>query len=241
MNRPLGLWHPFGLSALVVASVLSAGVAGADIDIQGVRPVDVTPQAFTLIWRASAASLPQVEIYADAAGAQEITDQLEVKALPLQTGDPEEIEPYFKRQSMAALRGRQSLLGVMRVRISGAQPDTLYHYRVRATALSDNPADAGVWPADSLASVRTRPKTSFVEKSVQVLVTVPQPDATGWLVTAHAEGATFGASAIFGDGTADNQAYLNLANLVDASGEPWAPDGPVDLTLEIDQGFEPLI
>lgn len=227
MGRHLPCW----ILALSIATYASP--ARADIELQSVRLVDVTPFAFSLIWQAGVPSDPRVEIYADADGTTDITAQLETIRFPLRGGDPEALDPYLKDQKLEILRARQAAQGLMQVRIEGAVPGTTYYYRV----ISETAGDQSQWPIEGLASVRTPMKNSFLVNATQLLVTVAEPDAAGWLVTAHVQGIERGTSAIVGDGTAPNQAFVDLGRLFAADTLNWAPSGSESVTVEITRGW----
>lgn len=73
-----------------IFSLLLVGVtaAQAQLTVQSVQTVDVTPSGFSVVWQASEASDPGIAIYSDALGAVDITNQFEVTLFPMKGGDP---------------------------------------------------------------------------------------------------------------------------------------------------------
>ena len=56
----------------------------AAITLSHTQVTDVTPSSFSILWHASEASVPRVDVYLDAAATQDITDQVEIIRFPLQ-------------------------------------------------------------------------------------------------------------------------------------------------------------
>ena len=220
----------------ILAIPLYVSVAQADLHIQPARVVDLTPSGFSLVWVASAPSKPRVEIYADAGGTVDITDQLELTKLPLRGGNPEAIDPYAHRQSISAMRAYLLAHGLMKVEVAGTRPNTSYCYRV----FSETDGDTAVWPMDGCALARTPVHNELLSSAVQLLVTLSESDATGGLVTAGVDGGSM-VSAFAGDGVGGHQAYLNLGNLFGPDGAALAlhnpPHNPVNVVLEVTRGW----
>lgn len=215
----------------------SAGLARGVITVSGVKAVDVTPGGFSVIWQTSEPAAPGISVYSDLQGTGEITSQLEIIYYPLSAGRPEIIDPYLREESIDLIRSQAKALGLMKIRVEGAAPQTTYYYRIQARGAEEQ---VTYWPQDSLASVTTALENSFISDSKQLLVSfytrnIPM-DSTGWIVEAFSSEGPFGVSALAGDGAAAHQAYINLSNLFGTAGLNWSPIGTKEITLEIKRG-----
>ncbi|MCP3868350.1 MAG: hypothetical protein GY703_09700 [Gammaproteobacteria bacterium] len=220
----------FGLLALMGAG------AQAQLQLEALQVSDVTPSGFTLLGHASEVSTARLRIYSDENGTQEITYQLEMITGPLHSGDPLAESGYYRDESRYDLQVQTESRGLIHIRVEGAQPQTDYYYHL----IADNGGNQVQWPSGLPARVTTTWENSFVAGAHQVLLTLNAPDPSGWLVTIKGSENDHPVSAVVGDGTAPNQAYLNLSNLF-TEGRNWQPEGDTELTLEIRRGWQSTV
>jgi hypothetical protein len=214
----------FRFTTTFVAVLLLQATAQAQITIQHVQATDVTPSGFAVIWQTSEPAMPDISVYSDPGGMNEMTPELEVWIFPLRGGDPQIIQEYNQDEAKDSLRSLSKSLGLMKIRVHGCSPNTTYYYRVFA----DNGfGETAFWPENDPAPVTTALENTFINQSKQLLITLTNNDGTleakGWFVTASSGEALYPLSAVVGDGAADNQAFLNLSHLFGLDGRNWAP------------------
>jgi hypothetical protein len=90
------------------------GNAFAVPETAGVRITDITPASFSVVWLTDVTADPAIEVYADSAMVDQITDRLVVTPMP--------------SGSMRAAEAAKSK-GIMKVRASGLSPSTAYYVR----------------------------------------------------------------------------------------------------------------
>jgi hypothetical protein len=192
--------------------VLGAGFAGASP-----HGVQVNPRGFTVLWQAAQPSLPAVSIYADAGGVVELTDQLRVEIFAVETGNLYLPDGYAERAHRRVLQEKMRGSGIMLVRVSGCQPDTVYYVRGQETPVGEGPTIT--LPATGpLPSVRTAATNGFVSGSRQLLVEFSRPDLAGRALLLETPASPYGLTAVIGDGAGINQAFFNLDDFLDPSG-----------------------
>lgn len=222
-----------GLRVALVA-ILSAiwACAAPALEINRVTLTDVTPSSFTLIGAASGPALVGVRIYADAAGSQDITEQLRVTAREFQGGDPALTEVYEQDNAKLDLRERIAARGLLRIRVDGAVPGTPYWFHV----LADDGVEQVQWPAEAPASLTTPVQTGFLSANHQLLVTIEDADPEARLIRAETADTAHPVAAVVGDGAAADQALLALGNLMQGDGASWQPAGTEAVTLTLERG-----
>ena len=223
--------------ALCILSIgfLSAPVS-AQVVIRDVSIVDVSPTGFSAIWQGTPEAVPSIAVFADESGAVDITEGLSVVVGPIITGDLEASSPPEVVEGRDAIRDASASVGVQRVRVDGLSAGTTYHVRLGAEL---GGGGAEVWPEEGLHAVTTSSASVFVVDAKQVVVNVSDKagaDPLGWIVYATHADTTYGVSAVVGDGAAGDEAVLNLANFVSASGEGWVPAGEQDFVIAILRG-----
>ena len=231
MNSMQGYFLHFIVFTVVL--LLSAVTALAEITIHDTQTTDVTSSSFAVIWRTSEAATPQITIFSDEQGTNDVTAELEVTPVPLFGGNPGILDEYVREEGMEDLRALAQDLGLMKVGVQGCLPQTTYYFRV----LSDNGFDNAQWPESGFASVTTTKENAFVYDSKQVMVTLVDNlgtlDSQGWLMTASTSETIYPISSYVGDGGDTNQAYLDLSNLFDGDEDNWIPTGLQVITLEV--------
>jgi len=221
---------------LLVGMLFLAPTVNSEISIDGVQTADVTTSGFSVVWQTSEVAEPGITIFSDPAGTNEITSEFEITAFPLQGGNPETIDEYQAEYDMFIVRECAKTLGLMKIRVHGCDPDTIYYYRVSAQGNSES----AFWPESSFAPVTTATMNSFIGDSKQLLLTLSNSqgtlDAAGWMVTASSTEAVSPVSSYVSDGAGENQAYLNLDRFFGADGMNLSLSGDHEINLEI-KGF----
>jgi len=221
---------------LLVGMLFLAPTVNSEISIDGVQTTDVTPSGFSVVWQTSEAAEPGITIFSDPAGTTEITSEFEITAFPLQGGNPETIDEYQAEYDMSIVRECAKILGLMKIRVHGCNPDTIYYYRV---SVQGNGGSAS-WPESSPAPVTTATMNSFISDSKQLLLTLSNSqgtlDAAGWMVTASSTEAVSPVSSYVSDGAGENQAYVNLDQFFGAHGLNLSLSGDHEINLAI-KGF----
>ena len=209
----------------------------AAISLSHVQVTDVTPSGFSVIWHADAASDPRLNLYLDAAGTEEITDQVEVIPFPLQAASSGVTGAYQQAQSRLALQQSARDKGLNKIRVRGLDPETEYFFKVGATSASDS----GYWPATGTLSVTTQRENSFLKDSAILIVDLHDPDARGWIVTATVASATHPVASFAEAGAEPGQAVLNLANLFANDGSNWFSDLTASISIQVIKGDGELV
>jgi len=181
------------------------------LTISDATTVNVTPDGFSVVFRASEPIASGLSVYADAGGLTNLAGQVGIELLPLHTGNPTLTEPYQRRQNNAVIRQKSMTSGLGHVRVTGCQPNATYYYRVRATGTNGQET---VWPPNGpLPAVTTATETAFVKSSKQLVVELTG-DAEGRIVTLSHANAAYALAAVGGDGAGTNQFYFNLSDLI---------------------------
>jgi len=220
------------LGVIALAACSTSVPAAAALTMQKVGVADVAPSGFSVLWRASEPCDPEIRVYADPAGATEVTSQLEIVAFPVHSGDPTLTDEVQKEASRDLIGSASRNLGLVKISVGGCAPATNYYYKVGSRTTTEFVA----WPGTGLQVVKTTRENSFVADSRQVLLTLASGgapvDGRGWLVTASNPEALAAISAYVGDGCAADQVYLNLAQLFGANEENWQPGASKRIDLE---------
>lgn len=189
---------------------LLAGHAFAVPETAGVRITDVTPTSFSVVWLTDVPADPAVEVYADNAMTSQITDRLIVAPMPSES-----------LRISAAAKGK----GIMKVRVSGLNPSTLYYVRT----VTKDPANLQSLSYSILLEAVTASKVmpyfslngslqSFSNDLLTFKVYVrpkdtdPEP-ALGDLIVLEQEGSFAPLSAFVGDSINSAEGILDLNNL----------------------------
>ena len=215
--------------ALYWLGLLFATQAQAVIGLSQVRIVNVTPHGFSVVAYADQPAAPSIQIFSDAAGANEITDRFEVIPYPLQGGNPDNTQPYAIRQHQRDFAAQMQTRGLLYLQVRGLGPAQTWYFRLYA----NNDSDSGSWPASDTAAVTTQTDNSWVIDARQLLIRFTQDNIAGWPVMVSAPGASYPVAALIADGAGAKQAAVNIANLFDFTGVNWQQAGTQTLTLEV--------
>lgn len=224
-----------GIGVLLSSLLILSGMAWSYISISNVSSVDVTPSGFAIMWETTEYATPGIRIFSDDTGAEDMTSHLELIPFPLIGGDPNIVGGYEKEEYMSELFNHAKSLGHMKIRVERCLPETTYYYQIYAQGVGEETIH---WPATApLPYVITTKENSFITDSKQILITIVDPrniiDPLGWMVAAFSNETLYGVSAFFGDGAAENQAYIDLNNLFFQDGRNWTPTGSHEILLEI--------
>ncbi len=214
---------------LIIACCLFSSRLMAVIALSHVQVADVTPSGFSVLWHASEASEPRIEIYSDINAINNITDNFEVQAFPLQAPDAQVSDAYAQRLAKAAFINAVQSQGLMKINVQGLQPNQSYYFRV----YSESETDSGVWPEQGASLLITQDQNAFLSSAPQLLMNFNSSNAQGWQVMVSAANTPYPVSAFVGDGAANNQAIVNLANLFADTGFNWSETGTQTLTINI--------
>ncbi len=175
---------------------------------------DVAPVSFSVIWASSEASTSNLNVFLDEGGSVPATDII-IVSQPVDSGD----------MSIAVAAEDN---GVMKVRVSGLEPDTTYYFQTVTTSKSSS--DVTYYPASApLMGVTTAKQIVRTEVNEELEVPFTNdliiqecllPDgvtpAPGTLVVANVEGSYSSVSNFVGDGVVSPQCYVDLNNIFDS-------------------------
>ncbi|BBO84831.1 hypothetical protein DSCO28_53970 [Desulfosarcina ovata subsp. sediminis] len=204
------LWVPFLL--LVIALSPGKGIAGIP-EVNHVMVTDVTTVSFSVIWASSEAATADIEVFEDANGTTLLSGAVVVS------------HPVNDADKADAIKAAAEESGVMKVMVTGLQPDTTYYFQTITTSKST--ADVTSEPAAApLTSVTTETSTvrtyedgtDILPFSNDVIVedcyledgTTP---ADGSLLIATVAGGQYPITAFIGDGVDSPYALIDLNNM----------------------------
>jgi hypothetical protein len=205
----------FLMMALVALSTGFSMAAGPGVD--NFWATDVTPTSFSVIWAADAPSNPDIIVFTDAAGNDDITSQLT-------------ISPHPTRSSDAAVVTAAEDNGVMKVQVTGLDPNTTYYFQT-ITALKASPTDVTYYPDSApmlevtteIAVKRTRMAASdevpFSNDLIRLECYLPDgvTPAVGALLLADVVNTDYPITGFVGDAIAAPAAFVDLNNLFNSS------------------------
>lgn len=221
-------------SFLCLFAFLVSAASSQAVGIDHFEAGNVTPFSFDLVWETSEASVPGVEIYADAAGTQSLDDQVRVELIPLRVGDRSLNPDFNTRQQSRDLADEVADRNLVMMRIDGLSPDTSYYVRPVSFASDGTENTDSLQP---LQAVTTARENAFISESRQLLLdfSTQGPDATrGSIARLEAEGLPYPLFCVVGDGPQANRAFFNLDHLLDAAGARNArPSGDLKLSIRL--------
>jgi hypothetical protein len=222
-----------------IFSIISPLSVNAEITLSDIYITNVTPTEFSIVWRASEIGTPLVSVFSNSSGTIDITTDVEIVSYPLMSGDPDLVEDYFKEESKDILNAATRSTGLMMAKIRGTSPDTDYFVRIGAANTGGEhvfyPENGGTIP------VRTMVANEFIIDAKHVLVTFTNNAgdlaADGWIAIASTDASDetqFSVSAVVGDGTGRNQAFIDLSNFFGLNHLNWTPQtGSYVIKIEI--------
>ena len=191
--------------------VLPVVAYGGVPEVNHVMVTDVTTCSFSVIWSASEASTADLEVYEDKNGAVPIADAV-IKPHPIECGN-EQIRIMAEDQ------------GVMKVRVTGLDPDTTYYFMTVTTSKSStdttyNPNAAPFTPVTTESeTVRTYESGGDVLPFSNDLIIEPCylddgiTFAEGTLLLATVAGGSHPITTFVGDGVELPYAIIDLNNV----------------------------
>lgn len=195
-----------------------------------VRVSDVTTSSFSLVWITDIPADPSVEVYSDNSMQQRITEGVLITSMPAGSS-----------KVAQAARAR----GIMKVRVSGAQPATTYYVRT-VTRDSRNPDNVSYSPVQQATTasnvvlyrnVNNSPQ-AFANDLVAFPVYIQPSDASpepglGDLILVEEQGTAYPVTAFVGDGVVSPEGVLDLNNLFGADGTNVNIFGSEKMTVRI--------
>jgi len=200
------------LLLLVVPLAAAPSWAGVPT-VANITITDVTTRSFSVVWQASEASTASLRVFANAPGTIPATEAI-ITPHPVESGAP-------------AIRLAAEDRGVMKVRVTGLQPDTEYFFQTETTSISTG--ETLLAPAVPLAvqtevrTVRARTVGAALVPFSNDLLLFPSllPDglspAAGALLVIAVAGARHPVSGFVGDGVPAPHALLDMNNFFSAA------------------------
>lgn len=221
------------LACWMLALLFCVGTWRSQGSITNVSVVNITPSGFSIVWAGTVSATPSVSVFADAAGSSNLAGVVGIEFFPLHTADPAAANAYERRLSQADLRQKARSRGLFQARITGCQPGTRYHFKLRAVNLGGQ--DDSVWPeVGPLPGVTTSWENSFVTRSQQLIFNLPGLDPAGSIVVLSNTNTPSLLAAVAGDGVSSNQVFFSLGDLIAATGETnYMPIGTQEFTATV--------
>lgn len=227
MNRFLFLIRSIAASGFILGSW-----AWASPTVESAEAGNVTTTGFSLCWKSSEAATPRLRIFLDAAGTQEITEEVAIAYQAL-TADQREVASTLEtrarnREVQQAMTDRLVFLA----RVSGLQPGSDYWVEAAVLDPIDETPDAS-----ALIPVTTASRATFLIESRQLVVDLGGAgDLTGCVVGLSNPTSPYPLFAVVGDGLTGSRAYLDLTHFLDATGETQinpASGSTLELVVEL--------
>ncbi|MBU0992357.1 MAG: hypothetical protein KJ737_07665 [Proteobacteria bacterium] len=172
---------------------------------------DVTTVSFSVIWASSEASTANLEVYHDEAGTSPVAGTV-ITAHPVDSGD-------------AAIRTAAEDNGVMKVRVTGLEPNTTYYFRTVTTSKS---ASVITYFPDVSPFISVTTESQTVRSMVSGSDEIPfsndviikdcfledgSTPAEGTLLVATVDGGDYPMTTFVGDGIDPPSALIDLNNM----------------------------
>lgn len=205
------------LISLQIQWVLLASVyAAAEIENAGVG--NVTTTSVAVCWSLSETADSSVQVFSDAGGVTEITDQLQIEVQTLRSGRREVGTTPVSREAVRDLQETMNQRGVALVKISGLQPAS--DYWIRAVASNEG----SVEDSSALLSATTAARAGFIVEARQIVVdfsslAVRAGDLSGVIVRVANLTSPYPLFVVVNDVVGSNKAYVDLTRFLDATGE----------------------
>jgi hypothetical protein len=201
-----------GLMALSAMGGYNFAVAAPVVDPDTLVVTDVTPFSFSVIWTSNEPATAALNVFNDVNGttpAGGIT-----------------LEPHPTRSGDATIKSEAEDNGVMKVRVTGLNPDTTYYFQTITTSKAA-PIEFSFFP-------QSAPMLSVTTEVQVVRTSLPEPDINifmndlivfdcllndggtcpkGTLVVAAVDNSNHPISGFVGDGVPLPRAYVDLNNL----------------------------
>jgi hypothetical protein len=221
-----------------LVTFFSSLVRAGEPEVSDVLVTDVSTHSFSVIWKASEASVPGLQVYADEQGLVPVAD-VALALQPVTSGD-ETIQEQAEDN------------GVMKVTATALVPGMVYYFQTFTTSKKSS-SETVYFPADPpFLPVTTEMRVTRTEISEDIVLpftndlirfdcflpegTLP---ATGTLLVAEVAGGSYPVSGFVGDGVPLPYAYVDLNNLFDSlSNESMSLKGGEQLTLTQFMGID---
>jgi hypothetical protein len=203
------------LLPILVAILLTTLVARALPAVQDPTVGNVTTTGFSACWSTSEAASPGLRVYTDAAGTQDITDEVLVEFQSLAANRREVRSTPATRDASRQVQAQMESRNVFLARIGSLTPDTNYWVRVQALDGGSNLQDES-----ALLPLTTAARAAFLVESRQLLVDLSGAgDLAGAIIRISNPDSPYPLFAVVNDGQAGSQAWFDLNNFLDATGE----------------------
>ncbi len=190
-------------------------VQASPVVVSNTTVTDVTPSSFSVLWNGDQAAIPDLRVFTDVDGTQEISNQLNITAYPLKGSHISIIESSRDN-------------GVLLIQAAGLSPATTYYYQtVTIVALTGEiTLTPATLPLPSVTtqdnSVRTNipDTTEYLFANDTILINTPQENgndaAEGTVVSVLITGSNYPVTGMVGDGVTVPYAAMDTANVFDA-------------------------
>jgi len=204
---------------------------------------DVTPASFSVIWSTNEPSTPDILVFSDEDGDNDITSQLSVTPHPVRINDSDIVTAAEDN-------------GVMKVRVTGSAPETTYYFQTKTTAKIGGEV---TWYPAAVPMLSVITTNKITRSSLVGDDEVPfsndlirydcylQDDVTpaiGTLLVAFVAGGAYPVTGFVGDGVSipQAQAYVDLNNVFNSDNLTTMPlAGGESLTFTQFMGIEGII
>src|SRR5690625_4381441 len=207
--------------------------AGTDFahaaSISKVETGNVTPSSFTVFWQATKNADPNIKIYSDFTGTDELNGRIRIEYFPLSTGDLTLETSHTDRTERRSLQNALKENGLFLARISNLNPNTRYYLAVEAAAAGETAR----FPQEDLLEVKTSHQTAFIRESLQIAIEFPG-DNNGLVASLSTPDAANPLFATVGDSGFSNKAFFNLSDFIDpTTGTNLEPTNNLPLTVHL--------
>ncbi len=227
MNR-----FPFLFPIIAACGFILGSWAAANPTVESAEVGNVTTTGFSLCWESSEAALPRLRVFRDAAGTQEVTDDVSIAYQALAADRREVSSTPATRARNRQVRQAMTDRLVFLARVSGLQPGRDYWVEAAVLDPVDETPDAS-----ALLPVTTASRATFLLESRQLVVDLGGAgDLTGCVVGLSHATSPYPLFAVVGDGLAGSRAYLDLTHFLDATGETQlnpASGSTLELVVEL--------
>jgi hypothetical protein len=220
---------------LLIVLLLWAGHALAVPETVSLRVADVTPRSFCLVWMSNVAAEPDLEVFADAAMTDELTDNLNIVVLP-------DLEAFVAD----AARSKH----IYKVRVSGLQAGFEYHVRSLTRDSGDSDSIGYSAPQAVKTAARVIPYRSETDGRLSGLsndllnfkVYVRPAESgevfagVGDMLLLETTQTAYPISAFAGQGITNGEGLLDLNNLFNLGGDSFAASGNELVSLRVYRG-----
>lgn len=201
-------------AALVLPSLARALPAVQDPTVGNVRTT-----GFSLCWETTEPAKPGLRVFTDAAGTEEITDDVLIKFQALAANRREVASTPASRALNRDLQNTMNLRNIVLAQVSDLDPDTAYWVRAQTRDESGTVQDES-----PLLPLTTPARATFIVESRQLLIDLSGAsailgDLSGVIVRLDNPDSPYPLFAVVNDGPDGSRARFDLNHFLDPSGE----------------------